>query len=81
MPHLKPEIAPNGVRTLPAVPSCPICERLLRRRQTVCSAKCRITRSRQKREAKLRERDAKVRLFLTTVIETAQEAMQVLKEP
>jgi hypothetical protein len=43
-------------------------------RQTVCSAKCRIARSRQKHDAKRREKDAKVRLLLN-------EALEVLKAP
>jgi predicted nucleic acid-binding Zn ribbon protein len=69
-----PEQRPSSVRTLSVVPSCPICGVPLTGRQTVCSGKCRIMRSRQKREAKQTDRDAKVRLLLT-------EALQVLKEP
>jgi hypothetical protein len=37
-------------------------------KQTVCSGKCRIMRSRQKREAKQADRDAKVRLLLTEAL-------------
>jgi len=46
-----------------------------------CSAKCRLAGFQQTREAKRRERDAKVRLLLRTVIETAQEAKHLLEEP
>jgi hypothetical protein len=35
----------------------------------------------QKHESERRERDAQVRLLLRKVIECAQEALQVLKEP
>lgn len=59
-----PERSPSSVRTPTMVPSCPICGEPLQGRQTVCSAKCRITRSRQRREAKRDDRDAKVRLLL-----------------
>jgi len=62
------------------VPSCPICGTALTGRQTVCSPKCRIARSRQRREAKWRERDAMIRLLLRTVIETVQEATQLLEK-
>jgi predicted nucleic acid-binding Zn ribbon protein len=81
MPQSKPEVTPDSVRTPPVIPSCPMCGHPLQGRQTVCSAKCRIARSRQKHEAKRREKDTKVRLLLTTVIETAQEAKQLLEEP
>jgi predicted nucleic acid-binding Zn ribbon protein len=68
MPQSKPEVTPDSVCTLPVVPSCPICGHPLQRRQTVCSAKCRISRSRQRREAKLLARDARVRLLLTEAL-------------
>jgi len=76
MPQSRSDLSPSSVRTPPVVPSCPICPICgvpLTGRQTVCSAKCRITRSRQKRETQLQERNAKVRLLL-------QEALQLLKE-
>jgi predicted nucleic acid-binding Zn ribbon protein len=81
MPQSTPEHSPESVRTLHMVPSCPICGVPLQGRQTVCSAKCRIARSRQKYEAISRDRDAKARLLLRTVIESATEALAVLKPP
>jgi predicted nucleic acid-binding Zn ribbon protein len=68
MPHSTPEHSPSSVRTLSIVVSCPICGRPLQGRQTVCSAKCRIARSRQKHDAKRRDTDAKVRLLLTEAL-------------
>jgi predicted nucleic acid-binding Zn ribbon protein len=68
MPHPTPDRSPGSVRTLSMVASCPICGAPLQGRQTVCSAKCRIARSRQKRQVKLRERDVKVRLLLTEAL-------------
>jgi predicted nucleic acid-binding Zn ribbon protein len=59
--------------------SCPICGKPLQGRQTVCSAKCRVARSRQRREARQHERDSQVRLLLTTAIEAATEAKALLK--
>jgi predicted nucleic acid-binding Zn ribbon protein len=68
-----PDNCPGSVRTPIMVVSCPICGRPLTGNQTVCSAKCRIIRSRRKQEAKRRERDAKVRLCL-------QDALKLLAE-
>jgi predicted nucleic acid-binding Zn ribbon protein len=79
MPASTPELTPSSVRTLPVVRSCPMCPTPLQGRQTVCSAKCRIARSRQRREAKRADRDAKVRLLLTTALEAVQEARDLLK--
>jgi hypothetical protein len=45
-----------------------MCGTLLQGRQTVCSPKYRIARSRQTRAAKQTERDAKVRLLLRDVL-------------
>jgi predicted nucleic acid-binding Zn ribbon protein len=76
---MSPEHLPQSVRTPPVIPSCPICGEPLQGRQTVCSPKCRTERSRRKGEAKRRERDAQVRLLLTTAIEAATEAQTLLK--
>jgi predicted nucleic acid-binding Zn ribbon protein len=46
-----------------------------------CSAKCRLAGFQQKQEQERREQDAQVRLLLRTVIETAQEATQLLEAP
>ena len=68
MPHQTPEVSPDSVRTPVTRPSCPMCGQPLTGRQTVCSAKCRIARSRQTQAATVRERDAKVRLKLREAI-------------
>jgi len=46
--------------------------------QHFCSAKCRLAAFQRDREPKRRERDAKVRLLLTTAIEAATEAKELL---
>ena len=79
MPASTPELTPSSVRTLPVVRSCPMCPTPLQGRQTVCSAKCRVARSWQRREARQHERDSQVRLLLTTAIEAATEAKALLK--
>lgn len=70
-----PDLLPESVRTPPVIPSCPICGRPLKGKQTVCCGKCRIERSRR-REAKQRERDAKVRLLLTEALELLNEGKE-----
>ena len=70
---MSPEVTPDSVRTPSMLPSRPMCGTPLQRRQTVCSAKCRIARSRQRREQVQAERDAKVRLLLT-------EALRLLED-
>jgi predicted nucleic acid-binding Zn ribbon protein len=74
MPQPKPELRPGSVRTLLVVRSCPMCGVPLSGRQTVCSAKCRIARSRQKHEKARANWDAKVRLHL-------KEALELLGQP
>ena len=78
-----PDLTPPSVATpssgLPVY--CPICQTvLLTGKQTVCSPRCRIQRSMARRAATQAERDAKVRLLLGTVIETVQEAKQLLEK-
>lgn len=68
------EQCPQSVATLPASQSCPICGAVLRGKQTVCSARCRIQRSMRGRAAKQTERDAAVRLKL-------REALALLEKP
>ena len=68
-PTMPLDHSPKSVATPSVVPSCPICGRPLKGRQTVCSARCRIQRSMRWREAKQRERDAKVRLLLTEALD------------
>ena len=75
-PTPTPDDRSGSVRTPIMVASCPICGAPLTGRQTVCSAKCRIARSRQRREAKQRERDTKVRLLLTEALGLLSEAKE-----
>ena len=44
-----------------------------------CSAKCRLRAFEAKQEAKRQERDAQVRMKLTTALEAVQEARELLK--
>ncbi len=65
-PPPRPELAPEGVRTL-LVDSqrCPVCRRVaLRGRQTVCSARCRRERSRRREAEALRARAQEIRSLL-----------------
>jgi hypothetical protein len=59
-----PDRTPESIRTLAVIPSARSVRTHLRGRQTVCSAGCRIARSRQRREARQEERDANVRFLL-----------------
>ena len=70
-PTPTPDDRSGSVRTPIMVASCPICGAPLTGRQTVCSAKCRIARSRQRRE-----RDTKVRLLLTEALGLLSEAKE-----
>ncbi len=45
-----------------------------------CSAKCRLRAFEAKREAKRQERDAQVRMVLTTAAEAVQEARALLRD-
>ena len=83
-PTPTPDHSPKSVATPPArVPVyCPVCNKVpLHGKQTLCSPRCRIQRSMARRADTQRERDAKVRLLLRTVIETAQDAKQLLEQP
>ena len=68
MPQSSPDLTAGSVRTPSVLPSCPMCGTPLTGRQTVCSAPCRMARSRQRREQVQAERDAKVRLLLTEAL-------------
>ena len=72
-PPMSPDDRSSSVRTPSMVPSCPISGRPLTGNQTVCSGKCRIERSRRRRDAKHRARTAKVQLLLN-------EALRVFAE-
>lgn len=67
MPTPPPDLTPASVATpvggAPVV--CPVCEQVpLHGRQTVCSPRCRIQRSMDRRAAKRRDMDANVRRLL-----------------
>jgi predicted nucleic acid-binding Zn ribbon protein len=65
---------PSGsVRTPSMVGSCPICGQPLKGKQTVCSPKCRIERSRRRREAERQNELAKVRLLLRDALRLLEE--------
>lgn len=71
-PSQPPDPAPPSVRTLSSgnLVRCPVCQEVpLTGRQTVCSARCRIARSRQRRQAQHRERDAHVRRLLKEALD------------
>jgi len=74
MPHSTPNVSPGSVRTPLVILSCPMCGQPLQGKQTVCSAKCRIKRSRQRRGQALAERDSKVRLLLKDALQLLEEA-------
>jgi predicted nucleic acid-binding Zn ribbon protein len=79
-----PDHCSSSVATPLVVPSCPVCGRRLTGKQTVCSPKCRIKRSMQRREANrqqvILERDAKIRLLLNTMVETGEAIKVLLQE-
>ena len=64
-----PRKQPPGER----VRSCPICGQPLTGKQTVCSARCRIERSRRRREAERQHELAKVRLLLRQALHLLEE--------
>ena len=84
MPYSQPEGSLESVVTLSTgtlVP-CPGCGRPFEPRrpnQRHCSPKCRGLALTQRREAKQRERDASVRLLLTTALDAILGARERLK--
>jgi predicted nucleic acid-binding Zn ribbon protein len=78
-PANAPDRSPGSVRTPIMVRSCSICGTPLTGRQTVCSPRCRIERSRQRREGKRQERDAKVRMGLREAQHALTEALRLLE--
>ena len=83
-----PERCPGRVLTRFMVRSCAYCQGSFESRRDdhrFCSSKCRSLGFHAEREQKRRQaqadRDAKARLLLRTVIETAHEVAQLLKEP
>ena len=74
-----PVAQPDGVRTpIPeavlASPRCPVCRTApIHPRQEVCSARCRVARSRQRKAEAQRARDAEIRVLLEAALEKLRE--------
>ena len=52
-----------------SLPTCPVCRTApIHARQEVCSARCRAPRSRHRRAAAQRERDAEIRALLEAAL-------------
>ena len=73
---LEPKVPPESVRT-PVVGSprrCPVCQTVdLTGRQTVCSARCRRTRFRQRETAARQAREQEIRALLKMALRTLEE--------
>lgn len=72
LPH-SPDRPAASVRTPLARLSCPVCGIPLTGKQSVCSPKCRAARSRERRAADGRERDALIRIKLGEILELLEE--------
>ena len=76
-----PGATPDGVRAparggAPASRLCPVCRKVpIHARQEVCSGRCRAARSRQRKAAARRERDAEIRSLLEMALEKLQEGV------
>jgi predicted nucleic acid-binding Zn ribbon protein len=74
-----PGASPDGVRapaTVGVLASrlCPVCQKVpIHAGQEVCSGRCRAARSRQRKTAARRERDAEIRGLLETALEKLRE--------
>jgi predicted nucleic acid-binding Zn ribbon protein len=80
-PDRAPEVSPEGVRTLLVGSLCPICGRAkLRGRQTVCSARCRRVRSRQRDEGRRQARNREIQALLFTAQESIAAARAKLED-
>jgi hypothetical protein len=77
-----PSTRPDSVRTLLVGSSpCPVCGTAeLQGRQTVCSARCRRERSRQRQAEALRTRDQSIRADLEQAAELVARAQRRLEE-
>jgi predicted nucleic acid-binding Zn ribbon protein len=75
----EPNVPPESVRTLSSSPMvgsrrCPVCQEAdLTGRQTVCSARCRRERTRQRESAARQARDQEIRALLETALRKLQE--------
>ena len=75
-----PGASPDGVRAparggVLASRLCPVCQKVpIHAGQEVCSGRCRAARSRQRKAAARRERDAEIRVLLEGALEKLREA-------
>ena len=84
-----PEVAPARVRTLAgghlsggSDRLCPVCKEVpLLGKQTVCSGRCRIERSRRKQTQRQADRESEVRLHLKQARAGIDAALGLLGEP
>jgi hypothetical protein len=68
---------------MPLTHPCAACGRAFevrRKDHRFCSAKCRLAGFQRTQETTRRERDAKVRLLLRTMIDSAQDALALLEK-
>jgi predicted nucleic acid-binding Zn ribbon protein len=71
-----PVASVDGVRALLASRLCPVCQKVpIHAGQEVCSGRCRAARSRQRKAAARRERDAEIRALLEAAVEKLREGV------
>lgn len=84
---ITPDLPPPSARALPEgilvdCRACPVCQKPLTGKQTLCSGRCRATWSREQRAQRQAdrqaERDAEIRLLLRTAMEAVHEASALL---
>ncbi len=77
-----PHDSPPSVRTLSGgnLVSCPVCGAALKGRQTVCSPRCRIRRSRQVKAQRQATQDSAVRLHLRQARMAVETALKLLEQ-
>jgi predicted nucleic acid-binding Zn ribbon protein len=75
------EVPPESVRTLLVGSRCPVCGRVqLRGRQTVCSARCRRIRTRQRDKERRQARNREIRELLLIAQKTIEAALTKLED-
>ena len=80
-PESRPVARPDSVRAparggVLASRLCPVCQKVpIHAGREVCSGRCRAARSRQRKAAARRERDAEIRALLEMALEKLQEGV------
>ena len=74
-----PEVPAPAARALPEgilvdCRACPVCQKPLTGKQTLCSGRCRATWSREQRAQRQAERDSKVRLHLKAALTLLEDS-------